>query len=63
MQPIHTDWSLDNETAKQSIITHIAAMSKRIVSVDHARQRAKEIAKEWPEFLDLLRKELTIENH
>jgi hypothetical protein len=58
VEPIWTTWAIENEHAKQSTIAHIVAMSRNPVAVDHARQRAKEIAKHWPEFIGLLKNEL-----
>jgi hypothetical protein len=56
--PIATQWSIANDAAKQATIVHIVAMSRNPAFVDHARLRAKEIAKSWPEFLELLKQEL-----
>jgi hypothetical protein len=55
VEPIATQWSIKNEAAKQSTIAHIVAMSRNPAFVDHARERAKEIVKDWPEFLGLLK--------
>jgi hypothetical protein len=58
VKPIWTHWALGNEPEKMALIKHIADMAKNKGAVDHARERAKEIAKEWPEFLWLLKQEL-----
>jgi hypothetical protein len=58
VEPIWTTWAIENDAAKQATIANIVAMSRSPAFVDHARMRAKEIAKEWPEFLGLLKKEL-----
>jgi hypothetical protein len=55
---ISTQWAIENDAANQATIAHIVAMSRSPALVDHARERAKEIAKEWPEFLGLLKQEL-----
>jgi hypothetical protein len=58
-KPIVTQWSIDHDLLKENYAKSIAAWSKNDATRDYARQRATELKVIWPDFFEILKKELS----
>jgi hypothetical protein len=58
LAPIVTQWSKDLNFLKENYAKSIAGWSKSDATRDYARQRAKELKVIWPDFFEILKKEL-----